>query len=162
MGEALEQAHEIIVAIRRIVRGIALHSRRLAQTSGLTVPQLLVLRALSEHAEGTTASAIQPHLGVSPGTLSGLVQRLVQAGLVDRSRDEADRRRVLLTLTDAGHEVLGAAPATLQDTVLDRLERLDATERDDLLRALHTVVALMDVEAVDASPVLAPGDALSG
>lgn len=155
-------AYAVLIAIRRIVRAVSLHSRHLGRASGLTVPQLLTLKAVGDAGpDGTTASAILDAVGVSPGTLSGIVQRLVDAGQLARARDPRDRRRVVLRLSDTGRATLDDAPRPLQERFLERLSALPDSERDALLDALERIVDMMEAGDLDASPILISDAVLS-
>ena len=84
----------------------------------------------------TTLAALAAHMGVTPGTMSVAVDRLVKGGWVRRTVDDADRRRVQLRLTDDGVRVRGAHSVLDPDLVGEMLARLDAPERDAALRGL--------------------------
>lgn len=148
------QGTAVLVAIRRIVRAIARAGRALARESGLTVPQVLTLEAIADGDGEATASSIRERVQVSPGTLSGIVQQLVERGLVARTRDAVDRRRVTLTLTEDGRARVSTAPQTLQHRLLARLGAMSDDERERVLAALHGVVELLEAEDLDASPIL--------
>src|SRR5690349_9051070 len=88
----------------------ALYSASLAMTRlykplleplGLTYPQYLVMLALWEDA-GHSVGSLGDRLALDSGTLTPLLKRLESMGLVDRVRDPADERRVLVHLTAAG------------------------------------------------------------
>ena len=81
-------------------RMIRLH-RPLLEPLGLTYPQFLVMLALYEDAPRGVGD-LGRVLGMDNGTLTPLLKRLETAGLVTRTRDSADERRVLIDLTDAG------------------------------------------------------------
>lgn len=73
--------------------------------SGITGSQFFVLQKIN--AKGRlTVSEVADKLSVSLSAITALVDRLVQAGLVVRSRDEQDRRLVWLEATDKGKETL--------------------------------------------------------
>jgi DNA-binding HxlR family transcriptional regulator len=65
---------------------------------GLTYPQYLVMLVLWE-TDGLTVSQLGERLALDSGTLTPLLKRLQAAGLLQRLRDAADERRVLLQLT---------------------------------------------------------------
>src|SRR5690348_2442545 len=69
----------------------------------LSMAQLKALIALHESGR-LTVSALAERLGAKPPATSGLIDRLVQAGLVVRDGDPDDRRRVLLELTPSGED----------------------------------------------------------
>jgi len=132
----------------------ALYSASLAMTKlyqsrlkplGLTYPQYLVLLALWE-TDNVTVSALGARVHLDSGTLSQLLKRLEQSGLISRRRDIGhDERRVLITLTQAGQELKTAAagvPAdmiSVMDTPIEELSELTgrvATLRQKLLKAI--------------------------
>jgi DNA-binding MarR family transcriptional regulator len=78
--------------------------RPLLDELGITYPQFLVLLALWE-ADGRSVSQIGAVLRLDSGTLSPLIKRLEQQGLVERRRDAADERRVRVHLTPDGHRL---------------------------------------------------------
>jgi MarR family transcriptional regulator, organic hydroperoxide resistance regulator len=97
----------------------ALYSASLAMTKlykplleplALTYPQYLVMLVLWE-GDGVTVSAVGERLALDSGTLTPLLKRLEAAGLVQRLRDAADERRVLLQLTAAGRALKTKASA---------------------------------------------------
>lgn len=152
--------HDLLRAIRRIVRRISEHSKHLSAAYGLTVPQLMCLKAigeLEEHAEITVAG-VAGAVQLSPATVSRILDRLVKAGLVDRVRSEEDRRRVLLSLTAAGVERYYTLPRPLQEEFVERLMALDPAERSRLLDAVLRINELMEATDLEAAPVLAPGE----
>nr|WP_245582514.1 MarR family transcriptional regulator [Neorhizobium lilium] len=71
---------------------------------GLTYPQFLVMMALWDE-DGQPVKGIGEKLGLDSGTLSPLLKRLEQSGLVARQRDREDERQVRITLTDKGREL---------------------------------------------------------
>ena len=77
---------------------------------GLTYPQYLVMLVLWEQ-DGITVSQLGDRLALDSGTLTPLLKRLESADLVQRLRDAADERRVLLRLTSAGRALKAPAAA---------------------------------------------------
>jgi len=97
----------------------ALHSASLAMTKvykphldalGVTYPQYLVLLVLWER-DGVTVSAIGERLFLDSGTLTPLLKRLEAQGLLSRTRDAQDERRVVIRLTEQGCALKQAAAA---------------------------------------------------
>lgn len=153
-----ELGYRALRSIRRIIRQVSTHSRQLAQQSGLTVPQLLCMRAIADLPAGeVTVAAVAETVDLSRSTVSTITERLVRAGLVDRARSSRDRRRVELSLTAEGRGRLAAMPRPLQDRFLARLGALDAEEQEAILATLERVVGLMEAEELDAAPMLVPG-----
>ena len=156
MGTPLSMENQIVAAIRRIMRAVDLHSRRLAEEHGLTGPQLATLQAaarLGEASTGVLARAV--HL--SGPTVTGILDRLAKRGLVDRARNGQDRRSVTVRLTSGGEDVLAVAPSLLQDRFRQELIKLEEWEQTTILATLQRIAAMMDAESLDASPLLVPG-----
>ena len=80
---------------------------------GLTYPQYLVMLVLWE-GDGITVSQLGDRLTLDSGTLTPLLKRLEALALVQRLRDVADERRVLLRLTPAGRALRAQAVAVPQ------------------------------------------------
>lgn len=76
----------------------------LLEPLGLTYPQYLVLMALWEK-ETATVKVLGEMLGLDSGTLSPLLKRLEQAGLITRKRGTLDERQVMIALTPNGMEM---------------------------------------------------------
>jgi MarR family transcriptional regulator, organic hydroperoxide resistance regulator len=87
----------LYAASRAMTQAYAPHLGKL----GLTYPQYLVLLALSEEGP-STVSRLGERLQLDSGTLSPLLKRLQEHGLLQRERDAADERRVLVRLTSEG------------------------------------------------------------
>ena len=144
---------DILRSLRRITRAIDLHSRKLANTFGLTGPQLICLRALNE-VEVCSPKVLANTVYLSPATITGIMDRLVMRQLVRRERSTSDRRQVVLTLTKAGRALVEQAPSPLQARFVSRLENLDDEERQRLRASLDRIVELMDGDDLEAAAVL--------
>jgi DNA-binding MarR family transcriptional regulator len=123
----------------------ALYSSSLAMTRlytpllkplGLTYPQYLVLLDLWEHGEATV-SELGTRLFLDSGTLTPLLKRLQMGGLVTRSRDPEDERRVRVSLTAAGLALRAPALA-----IPEALACATACEFDEISRLTQQLKAL--------------------
>ncbi|WP_227310108.1 MarR family winged helix-turn-helix transcriptional regulator [Acidisoma cellulosilyticum] len=85
---------------------------------GITYPQYLVLNALNE-ADGQTVGGVAEVLALESSTVTPLVKRLEQAGLVTRQRSRQDERLVQVFLTETGRDRL-AESTCLNVTLLQR------------------------------------------
>ncbi|CAA9512078.1 MAG: hypothetical protein AVDCRST_MAG44-1441 [uncultured Sphingomonas sp.] len=89
--------------------------------------------------EPATLNQIASEVGRGAPAVSRSVDTLVRAGLVERGQDPANRRRLELRLTQAGHEQLASAPKTASGLAL-RLERLAHSE----LRAIERAAEILE------------------
>jgi DNA-binding MarR family transcriptional regulator len=83
---------------------------------------------------------------VAQPTMTGLVRRLEQDGLVRRTPDPGDARAVLVELTDAGRDQLAAVRQARAEVLRERLDRLDGDARAALADALPALEALLTTE----------------
>ena len=118
----------------------ALHAPELAELS-LTLAQLKAIYLVAT-AGPTRMSDLAARLGTAPSTVSGLVDRLVQLGLIDRSEDPADRRQVLVRATPTAVEQVQAMSELSRDRMRLMLTRLHTTEEIETIeRALRLMTA---------------------
>ena len=148
---------EILVALRQITRAIDLQSKRLLKSAGLTVPQLMVLQALSPDGRAKP-SDIARRVHLSQATITSIVDRLLKAGLVNRERSEGDRRVVDVVLTQAGSDRHDLAPTLLQEGFVEAFERLANWEKSQLVYAVQRLASMMDAAENEAAPILEIGD----
>jgi DNA-binding MarR family transcriptional regulator len=155
MKDKNDIADQVLIALRRVIRAVDLHSRDLVESHGLTGPQALILKAL--HQGPITVSDLAARISLSLGTVTDILNRLEQRGLIKRVRDKEDRRRVRVGATKAGLAVLKSSPPLLQERFVRRFAKLQDWEQTMLLAALQRVATMMDAEGIDASPVLSSG-----
>ena len=148
---------EILVALRRITRAIDLQSKRLVKATGLTAPQLVVIDTLHKQGE-LSPSAIARAVSLSQATITSILDRLVQAGLVERIRSETDKRVVLARLTEKGETASTNSPELLQAGFMRSFRTLQPWEQNMLIASLQRIAELMDAEELDAAPFLDSGE----
>lgn len=149
----MNRYEQVLVSIRRIIRATDLHSRQLNKQSGLTAPQLLILQLLQQDEDFTTGEVAE-RVSLSQATVTTIVDRLENRGLVRRERGEADKRKVFLYLTDAGRALLVDAPRPLQESFIKQFQDLHDWEQSMILSSLERIAYMMDASHIDASPVL--------
>jgi len=122
-------------AMRRLQQDAEVHAKRLARYGGVGPVQLVILQALGWEG-GVTASDLSRRVSLTAATLSGQIDRLEERGLLQRQRDEQDRRRQWLLLSDSGRALLQQAPALLPPEFRARFAALPQWERHALTAAL--------------------------
>lgn len=100
--------YRLLAEFRYVLRRFLAFSERAAQDAGLAPQQHQALLAIKGHADSgaPTIGALAERLAIRHHSAVGLVDRLVEAGFVKRTTTEADRRRVTLSLTRKGEDVL--------------------------------------------------------
>jgi DNA-binding MarR family transcriptional regulator len=104
-----------------------------------TLPRFDVLAALHRAEKGLKMTALSTALKVSNGNVTGIVERLVQDGLVMRVSVEGDRRAMLVRLTHRGREEFARMAATHAGWVDAMLADLGPQEAGTLIALLDTI-----------------------
>lgn len=117
-----EVAERVLEVLPRVIRRVRARMGR-ERPGDLTVVQLRALRYLGRH-PGTGLSALAEHLEISMPGASGLLDRLVRAGLVVRADDPVERRRLHLVLTETGTAQLEDAQRHVRGWLVDQLQAL--------------------------------------
>jgi DNA-binding MarR family transcriptional regulator len=136
-----------------LVHNMDIMRLRTWEERGITLPQLRILFVLRAH-PGTTTHRLAKLLGLTAPTVSGLVDKLVRAGLVARGQHPDDRRIIPLELTDEGRGLVGAISEHSQ-AYLNELAAELGPDLESATRALERLAA-----AVARHP--APGAAPAG
>jgi DNA-binding MarR family transcriptional regulator len=152
---------DVLRALRRITRAIDLHSRHLATTYGLTVPQLVCLRVVGSRGP-MSPSQLANEVSLSQATITGILDRLAARDLITRERSSSDRRVVTVRISDAGRTLVESAPSPLQERFVARLGALSHEEREIIRLTLNKIVRMMDGESIDAAPLLTSESVIAG
>jgi DNA-binding MarR family transcriptional regulator len=151
----------ILQALRRIIRAVDIHSRKLATQHKITGPQLGCLLAVKENGPITSAKLAQK-VYLSPSTIVGIIDRLEEKNLVQRNRNNKDRRLIHICITAAGEQLVAVAPSLLQDTLVSALIELPDEEQISITMALEKLVDLMEAGHISAAPLLETGPIIPG
>jgi DNA-binding MarR family transcriptional regulator len=138
-----EQVFHQFLALTRIHRQYA---RRIIDEQGIKPRNLSVLRFLSEH-DAVTVSQIQEYIQHSPSTTSTMIADMETVGYVERTRSEADRRVVFVTLTPKGHSMLAQTPLGGSPLLHRELQALSAERLAEMASVLTELNALMQEQA---------------
>jgi DNA-binding MarR family transcriptional regulator len=115
-------------------------SKRMEARHGVTGPQRFTLRMLG-HAPGLGAGDLAELLQLHPSTLTGILQRLESGGLVRRTIDPDDTRRISLQLTAAGRKIDALHTGTVEAAVRRALRKNGKSEIDAARNVLGSLVA---------------------
>ncbi|GAA4872750.1 MarR family transcriptional regulator [Saccharopolyspora cebuensis] len=117
MRDPLALEEQVCFALAVASRSVVAAYRAVLEPLGLTHPQYLVMLALWQHGE-VGIKRLSELLHLDPGTLSPLVKRMEQLGLLERVRPPHDQRSLRIRLTAAGvdlkREALGVPAAMLE------------------------------------------------
>jgi DNA-binding MarR family transcriptional regulator len=130
--------------LRRLVRALRVSSHAIERRATISGAQLFVLRALAADPDISIRRLAALTL-TDPSSVSVVVARLVERGLVARRRDPADGRRVVLSLTRRGRALLARAPEPVQVRLVEAMRALPPAR----LRPFDQVLAQL-VRAIGA------------
>jgi DNA-binding MarR family transcriptional regulator len=116
-------------------------------SSHLTMPQLRILLLIG--ADGASGRDLATATGVSLGTMTGMVDRLVAGGLAARREDPKDRRVRRVELTDAGRHLVDTIVTAGAERQRRLLARLDDGELSVVEQAVRLMVAAATAEIAE-------------
>jgi len=149
----MDQIDAVLIALRKVIRATDLHSKYLAKTAGLTTAQLLILQSIQNMGE-VSIGEISKKISLSQATVTSILDRLVDKGLVYRERSTEDKRKVHAYLTEDAAALIKDAPAPLQERFTKQFRALNEWEQSMMISSLQRIAQMMDAEDIDASPVL--------
>lgn len=127
----------------------------------LTVPQLRALAVLQLDGE-TSSHRLADVLGISPATLSGIVDRLEAAGMASRRPDPQDGRVRLVAATPRGAAAVRRLVAQEDEPLTDLLDRLDVADLRALTAGIEALTRAAESAAADPDPATSAPSGTSG
>ena len=116
-----------------------------AHREGMSMTEVVVLWK-AHHAGARRVTALAEDLGVPPSTLTGVLDRLVEGGWLERDRDPDDRRAVVMKSTEKLGELVRTLKSESARTLEKALKRLPAHTRERLAGDLASVLECLDQE----------------
>jgi MarR family transcriptional regulator, organic hydroperoxide resistance regulator len=135
---------EFMQLLWAVNHGLEASSKQMSAKLGVTGPQRLVIRIVGRR-PGIAAGRIAEILHVHPSTLTGVLRRLVQRGILTRQVDRADGRRALFDLTGAGKKVDELRSGTIEAKVRRALGKVSPREVAATRRVLAAVAGSLSV-----------------
>ena len=151
----------VMDALRRIVRALRLSARAAEGRLGISGAQLFVLHQLAQ-GDASSIDELAARTLTHQSSVSVVVSRLAERGLVVRRTSPDDARRTVIALTAAGRALLRRAPEVGQERLIRGLERLRPSQRRLLASQLTALVRALEVDReepgmfFDEDPARAP------
>lgn len=149
MNEVSQNSHQflqfeqLLDALRKVIHSSDSHSRRLAKTTGLTSPQLLLL-SIVNLGENLTISEISKRMSLTQATVTTIIDRLEKRSLLVRKRCELDKRKIYIELTSQSIELLKTVKSSQDDDFFHNFEALSDWERGFLVSSLQRLASIME------------------
>jgi DNA-binding MarR family transcriptional regulator len=109
---------------------------RLRERFDVTLPRFDLMAQLDKVPDGMTLSDVSKRMMVSNGNVTGLVERLVESGHVDRRTSDSDRRVQVIRLTKAGRAEFRKMAAEHELWIADMFSDLTPKDVRELMRLL--------------------------
>ncbi len=147
---------ELEGAIRKLMKKLP-HAWKTHMKLGFSRTEALVLYKL--HVQGRQrASRLAHSLSITTGGLTGVTDKLVSEGYIQRKRDNKDRRVVYLTISGKGNEALEALYASRRAFIDMLLDGIPAEELEQFHSVINKVLANLEPDAGQGETVFQQGD----
>ena len=137
-------------SIRRLLRALRIAARATLATAGVSAAQLFVLRALVD-GEAASLTDLGERTMTDRTSVTAVVDRLVQGGLVTKATSDEDRRRASIRITPKGRTVLRGAPRPPTALLIEALERVEPAELRRIERGLSSLTRAMGIDGEPAA-----------
>jgi DNA-binding MarR family transcriptional regulator len=144
---ARRDAGAVLTSLRRLVRFLRLAQHRSQKSDGLSAAQRFVLESLADAPASSLAELAERTL-TDGSSVSIVVLRLVERGLVVRRRARDDRRRSELLLSARGRALAGRGPDLAQVRIIEAIGRMPPARRQTLVTALEALVRDIGADAL--------------
>lgn len=130
------------------------------QRAGLSATQFMTLNVVPN--EGMTLTELARKLNLSPATLSETVNSLEERGLVRRSRQAGDARRIEIRATKKGNEMQNSASEEFHAFISGLFRRVSKTQREGMLTGLEQIITLSEEDKNPAAATRRAGASVPG
>ncbi len=132
----------VVTAVRRIVRSLRVGASAVEVRTGLRPAQLFTLEFVSE-SPGISLTELAVRTTTDRTSAAGMIERLMDAGMVTRREGTLDRRRTELFITAKGRRTLACSPQSPTQDLIDGIDAMPAAERTRLAESLQALVRAM-------------------
>ncbi|WP_028469106.1 MarR family winged helix-turn-helix transcriptional regulator [Neptunomonas japonica] len=149
----MENSQKALVLLRQIIRSTDMQVKEISSRTGLTPPQLMVMQTLRESGQ-LTSGELAKEIVLTQATVTSILDRLEKKELVARERGTNDKRKVWVSLTDEGADLMKGAPTTQQDIFLRHFDDIQDWEQSMVVASLERVAFMLNAQHLNAAPVL--------
>lgn len=143
--EPLPDPYRVLNAFRNLVKALRLADRAGLKKHGLGSSQIYILHALGRESQ-LSVNELAQRTGTDQSTVSVVVNKLVEKGFVASNRAESDGRRVELSLTPKGRQVLRNLPPPVQESIVAGVSRLPPARARVLADTLQEIVRGLGID----------------
>ena len=133
---------ELFKTLRKLMRAYDQHASSLRNSSGISAPELLLLKAINNLGNASIGE-VADEVSLSQATATTVVDKLEQSGLAIRQRSTVDRRKVHVALTEKGQVALEKSPPLMQRKFIEQFQKLEPYEQSSILSCMQKLAKLM-------------------
>ena len=141
LKEAMDLFRKVMMPFWHITRS-KIHKMAMEGEYGITSAQFHTIRQI--HSGIDSVSELAGCMHVSKPNISRLVDELVQEGIVDRSRDETDRRNIKLALTKNGEKLIQDLQDRYREILTEQFSILNDEELSSMILAFRSMEKIID------------------
>ncbi len=153
----MENSQQALVLLRQIIRSTDMQDKEISRSTGVTPPQLMVMKTLREHTQLTTGE-LAKEMVLTQATVTSILDRLEKKELILRERGKDDKRKVWVSLTDKGMVLMKGAPTSQQDIFVRNFEDMQNWEQSMVVSSLERIAFMLNAQHLDAAPLLDIGE----
>ena len=146
ISEVTLSPEDVAAELRPVLLRLARELRKETEQLGVTTSQATLLW-LVKRSPGLSLAELAAEEGISPPALSGHIDRLERAELIERVRSSEDRRRVGLRLTDDGARLVRRVRARRTTWLAGRIGTLDPADIEAIEAAVPALMKLVEIDA---------------
>ncbi|WGS64088.1 MarR family winged helix-turn-helix transcriptional regulator [Marinitoga aeolica] len=139
----MDKTYEIIVLFKEIKEAVKKTMVTSFKDVDITSSQWLVLGVLLKNGK-MTMSKLSKYVGLSNSTVSGIVDRLERQGYVVRIRDEKDRRKVYVKVTDKFNEVAKKSHMSIEKSIEKKLKNISEEDINKVIEGLKILKKIFE------------------
>ena len=143
---AAEQADEIIDIFKNIKKTVRHKLEKIAKQYGFTEPQLAVIFHL-DHMPSITLNELSEHMMLTKSTVSGIIDRLTNQGVVIREIPKDNRRIVKLSISEEfkkNHDISNLKKSFVSGLISDNIRNMDPEEVEKIIYGLRQFNLLLN------------------
>lgn len=142
---SLTDAQSVLNSFRSIIKSLRLADRAGLKEHGLGASQLYVLHVLQQDSP-LSLNELAERTATDQSTVSVVVGKLIGKGFVASERSEEDARRLELTLTAKGRQLVRKLPPPIQHRIIEGVEQLSATRAKVLAESLREICRILGID----------------
>jgi len=152
LPSAADRVREVVFLIRKLMQAGERYTKELNKKFNVSAPQVATLLALFEQGP-MSPSLIARNIMVNSCSVTGIIDRLEQKGLVVRLRNSPDRRIVTVELTESGKRLAENAPPPIQHKIVEGLMLLDDANMESIVQSLTRLTEMIDAQDLNVETV---------